>query len=370
LRYSKKWALALSVVSGIAHAQSSVSLYGTVSTGVVYSNNVSGRAYAGTLDNDHWNSTVGIKGTEDLGGGLSSIFNLQITYRPSTGALAGAGGCTQIFCKAYVGLSDRHLGAVTLGRQQDFTPDLLSYHANYYSSTLAANPGALTRFNSPGINNAIKYRNTLGPLTVGFMYALPDSAATGQPMSGRTLSALVTFKNGGFDAGAAWSSFSKYALKPWSATTGWGLPAGPFLGVTGVPGSTTVVPLDQLDVFGGGASYTYGSVRGAVGLFDVYMKGSHGESGSMPIVNGSVGYYLKPDLILAAGYWHANLPSAQSKYDNASLSLDYLFSKRTDVYIAPVYAHASGRGLAQQFMLAAASGRNQFSVDIGLKHAF
>ena len=63
---------------GIASAQSSVTLYGTLATGLVYSSNVRGGAYAGELDNDHWNSAVGLKGKEDLGGGLSAVFKLQM----------------------------------------------------------------------------------------------------------------------------------------------------------------------------------------------------------------------------------------------------------------------------------------------------
>ncbi|WP_233425774.1 porin [Paraburkholderia kururiensis] len=366
----------LSVVLGllgfasIAMAQSSVTLYGTISTGLVYSNNVGGSKYAGMLDNDHWNTTLGIKDHEDLGGGTSALFNLQMTFRPSSGALSGAGGCTQIFCKAYVGLSDRRLGTVTLGRQRDFMVDLLPYEANYYSTTLAAIPGALNRFNSPGVNNAIKYRQSLGPVSLGFMYALPDSSATGQPMSGRSLSALLTYRNGGFDAGLAWSSFANYSFKPWSSTTGIGLPTGLFWGVRGVSGSATAIPLDRLDMGGAGASYAFDDNKVAVGIFDIHLKGKNGRSGSMPVVDFNVSRTLRPDLVLAAGYWHANFPAGDFRADNVNVSVDYLLSKRTDIFIAPVYEHVSGRGHAQMFMLGAASGGNQFAVDVGIVHNF
>ncbi|MCA8456820.1 porin [Burkholderia multivorans] len=372
INVNKKLPLAsgLLACSTIAIAQSSMTLYGTISTGVVYSNNVGGWSYMGVLDNDHWTSVFGIKGREDLGRGTSAIFNLQTSFRPSTGALSGAGGCTQMFCKAYVGLSDKRLGTLTLGRQQDFMVELLPYEANYYSTTLAAIPGGLNRFNSPGVNNAIKYRQSFGPVSFGFMYALPDSSATGQPMSGRSLSALLTYGKGGFDAGLAWSSFANYALKPWSSTTGIGLPTGAFWNIRGISGSTTSVPLNRLDMAGAGASYEFGTTRVAVGVFDIYLKGNNGHSGSIPVVDFNVSRMLLPDLEVAGGYWHANFPAGNFKADNVNVSLDYLLSKRTDVFIAPVYEHVSGSGHAQMFMLGAASGGNQFAVDAGIRHNF
>ena len=355
---------------GVASAQSSVTLYGTLATGLVYSPNVRGGAYAGELDNDHWNSTVGLKGREDLGGGLSAVFNLQMAIRPSNGALSGAGGCTQLFCKAYVGLADARLGTVTIGRQHDYMAELLPYQANYYSTTMAAHPGGIDRFNFPGVNNAIKYRNEQGPLTVGFMYALPDHAATGQAFSGRTLSALLAWSKNGFEAALAWSSFSDYALKPWSPTSGLGLPGGTFWGVNGTPGSTAVVPLARLDMAGAGAGYTWGHARFAIGAFDVHLKGRDGQSASMPIVNANAGYYVRSDVVLGFGYWHANFRAAQTHYDNVNVSADYFLSKSTDVFISPVYEHMSGHGLAQLFQLGSASGGNQFAIDIGIRHNF
>ncbi|RKR31358.1 MULTISPECIES: porin [Paraburkholderia] len=362
--------MAMALSTSIASAQSSITLYGTLATGLIYSPNVRGGAYAAELDNDHWNSTVGLKGKEDLGAALSTVFNLQMAIRPSSGTLAGAGGCTQLFCKAYVGLADEQLGTLTVGRQNDYMAELLPYQANYYSTTMAAHPGGIDRFNFPGVNNALKYRSVFGPLTVGFMYALPDSTATGQAISGRTLSALLAYSKNGIDAAIAWSSFSDYALKPWSPTSGLGFSAGTFWGVKGTPGSTVVVPLARLDMAGAGAGYTYGPARVAIGAFDVHLRGRNGESASMPIVNANVGYYVKPDFVLGCGYWHANFAATQTRYDNVNVSADYFLSKRTDVFISPVYEHTSGRGLAQLFMLGSASGGNQFAVDVGIRHNF
>ncbi|KWF94590.1 hypothetical protein WL94_10415 [Burkholderia cepacia] len=108
----------------------------------------------------------------------------------------------------------------------------------------------------------------------------------------------------------------------------------------------------------------------AAGVFDVHLKGRDGQSASMPIVNANASYYVRPDVVLGFRYWHANFRAAQTHYDNVNVSADYFLSKSTDVFISPVYEHASGRGLAQLFQLGSASGGNQFAVDIGIRHNF
>jgi GBP family porin len=80
-----------------AHAQSSVTLYGLIDTGVVYTNNQasnSGPGHSAWQENGGMlsNSVWGLRGSEDLGGGLSAIFRLENgfcvnngkTYYPDT----------------------------------------------------------------------------------------------------------------------------------------------------------------------------------------------------------------------------------------------------------------------------------------------
>lgn len=74
----KKSLLALAVLaaSGVAMAQSSVTLYGVVDTGVTYLNgkeNRTGLTHVG----GNVNSRIGFRGVEDLGGGVKATFNLE-----------------------------------------------------------------------------------------------------------------------------------------------------------------------------------------------------------------------------------------------------------------------------------------------------
>ena len=104
---------ALGTFAGVAHAQSSVTLYGIVDAGFAYNNNSGGHKLyetsAGNLQGDRW----GLRGTEDLGGGLKALFVLENGFNAFSGKL-GQGG-DEFGRQAYVGLSSQ-FGTVTLGQ--------------------------------------------------------------------------------------------------------------------------------------------------------------------------------------------------------------------------------------------------------------
>src|SRR5258706_3982107 len=73
----KKSLFALGVLgtfAGAANAQSSVTLYGLIDAGITYTNNQGGaknvQATSGAVNGSRW----GLRGAEDLGGGLKAIF--------------------------------------------------------------------------------------------------------------------------------------------------------------------------------------------------------------------------------------------------------------------------------------------------------
>jgi len=112
---------ALSAFATLAHAQSSVTLYGIIDEGVQFTNNqknvVGGTNVGGrqvTLDSTNGinGSRWGLKGAEDLGGGLQAIFTLESGINLNNGAFAQGG--TPFGRQAFVGLSSSSYGAVTL----------------------------------------------------------------------------------------------------------------------------------------------------------------------------------------------------------------------------------------------------------------
>ena len=85
-------ALAVLAASGVAMAQSSVTLYGVADLGLVKSSGVSAQMTGNGLMNNG-TSRLGVRGVEDLGGGLKASFNFEQGINQEDGALAnGAAG--------------------------------------------------------------------------------------------------------------------------------------------------------------------------------------------------------------------------------------------------------------------------------------
>jgi len=113
--------LALAGMSATAWAQSSVTLYGIVDTGIEY---VSHADAAGDSVvrmpgiTGEVPSRWGLRGKEDLGGGLSAIFALESGFNMRSGTLNQGG---RLFGRqAWVGLSSPY-GNLTFGRQYTMT---------------------------------------------------------------------------------------------------------------------------------------------------------------------------------------------------------------------------------------------------------
>src|SRR5579875_4171315 len=91
------------VFATAAHAQSSVTLYGLIDAGITYTNNQNGhsnwKASSGSVNGSRW----GLRGAEDLGGGLKAIFTLENGFNIMNGT-NGQGGA-EFGRQAYVGIS-------------------------------------------------------------------------------------------------------------------------------------------------------------------------------------------------------------------------------------------------------------------------
>ncbi|MDP1657711.1 MAG: porin [Hylemonella sp.] len=144
-------ALAALAATGAAFAQSSVTLYGRLDAG--YQNLVANEAQNGVTaesrsiggaSNNLATSYWGIKGSEDLGGGLKANFNLEQGVSPATGATsttAGA-GFDRI---STVGLSGDSWGSLNIGRF--YTPYFLNQKSGDVNDA-----GGMTTWNLTGYN--------------------------------------------------------------------------------------------------------------------------------------------------------------------------------------------------------------------------
>ncbi|MEA3130978.1 MAG: hypothetical protein QOF46_2773, partial [Paraburkholderia sp.] len=163
---------ALGAFAGVAHAQSSVTLYGIIDEGFNINTNSGGKHLynlsSGVLQGSRW----GLRGTEDLGGGLKAIFVLENGFDVNNGKL-GQGGL-MFGRQAYVGLSSQ-FGTVTLGRQYDSVVDYVGplEAGDQWGGYIAAHPGDIDNFNNAyRTNNTVKYTSAnYGGLTFGGTYS-------------------------------------------------------------------------------------------------------------------------------------------------------------------------------------------------------
>ena len=113
-------------------------------------------------DNAIVNSRIGLKGVEDLGGGLKALFNLESSVSPDTGAARS----TFWNRNAFVGVSGAY-GTLKLGHQWNVADDYLCgyFVCAYYSPFLMSGFGALSDYYS----NTVKYTS---PNYAGFESAV------------------------------------------------------------------------------------------------------------------------------------------------------------------------------------------------------
>jgi len=172
----KKSLLALAVLgafAGAASAQSSVTLYGKVDLGV-------GKA-TGSADKqvrDGAGSRVGIKGVEDLGGGMKALFGFEHRFNPDTGKDAtndssngsAPGNASNVFWNGYstVGLGGA-FGTVNLGRQYTSSFSLVQNAFDPFGGDTVAGLRDSSLRIAPArmrIANSIRYDGTFGGVKI------------------------------------------------------------------------------------------------------------------------------------------------------------------------------------------------------------
>jgi predicted porin len=169
------------VAAGIplAHAQSSVTVYGLLDAFVESRSDMTPSGDQRRMVNSGGMNTsrLGFRGTEDLGGGLKAVFQLESEVNLDSGQAAG-GGTAFWGRQANVGL-DSGFGRLVIGRSYSTTYDLIlpfdpmGYAPNYSWGTSAgaagggATGGARKDGMVTGVSNMLKYRGTFGPVTLG-----------------------------------------------------------------------------------------------------------------------------------------------------------------------------------------------------------
>jgi len=387
----KKIPLVIAVSSALAassaYAQSSVTLYGLIDAGLMYTNNVakggtSGSLFQATSGNIN-GSRFGLRGAEDLGGGLKAIFVLENGFNVQNGKL---GQNSRLFGRqAFVGLSSSEFGTVTLGRQYDSLVDFvapLSATAGTFGDTGFAHPFDNDNLNhSVRMSNAIKYTsNNYSGLKFGGLYAFSNSTDFS---INRAYSAGASFNYGPFNVAAGYLQINGS-----NSTTNTG--GAVDLGESTANGTGGFLLGSNVQrTFGAGLNYTFGPA--VVGF--VYTNSHFQGTNSFNLNNGSqrfsnyelnAKYTLTPAITLgiADTYTDGRLSGAtlagkpafgtDPKFNQVNLQAVYAFSKRTDVYAEGMYQRAIGQNYVAFINTAggASSTGNQVVGTVGLRTRF
>ena len=382
------------------HAQSSVTLYGIVDEGISYFSNaatvnpgggVSGhsavRLLSGVMQQSRW----GLRGSEDLGGGFKTIFVLENGFDASTGKL-GQGGLL-FGKKAYIGIASPY-GMITLGRQYDTNVDILGTMeaGGQWGGYMVAHPGDLDNINNTNsTNNAIKFTsNTYAGFTFEGMFS-PGGVA-GNFARNRIWSVTAGYTGGAFAFGTGYLDVEN------PNTSFFGSSGSPAAVINGVPGSNMASPVysgyasaKSLNVIDAAAAYTISSATLGVVYSNTRFRdlgdlssgpNPRGLNGTAAFNNVEVNfrYQFTPALLWGAAYDYTRAGSTGGQggatYNQFATGVDYLLSKRTDVYLIGVYQKASGTDSTGHAAVAAINGPSasaddkQAVIRIGLRHKF
>jgi len=348
----KKQVIALAVlglVSGLAAAQSSVTVYGTVDLGLLTQNHATNNTqlYNGGIAPSIW----GFRGSEDLGGGLKANFNLESHFSADTGA-----GVGPLFRRqSNVGLS-ADWGTLTLGNQ--YGPAVLAFAATdprglrenfsglyswaYNSGAItgnAANP-APNGNNDVGVflQNAVSYSTKLGPVGIGGAYSVSEGKGAVYSL-GATYTGPVTVS-------AAYQSTNK-------------------------PNTS-----DRLStLYTVGAAYTMGDLTGKLN----YLRGvnkavlTSNDASKVDVIGAGVEWKMASNNTLGASvYFGKDKLNTTDKTTTFILSDEYAMSKRTTLYATLAFADAKAGATLKTSMVAGGTlaDANTHLLNVGIKHSF
>jgi len=359
---------ALAAVAGVAQAQSSVTLYGIVDAGISYgTGNAAGNAIgltSGGMATPRW----GVKGTEDLGGGLNAGFVLEQEINAGTGAVGGTYGATGNLATAVTGnfnraalvsLGSSSTGTLSLGRfnrpEYDLVPKYDAFEGGNVGSLVRV--GYIGNSNYPNIISTAASSSTQGDARL-------SNAAKFQSVSLSGVTVTLAHAFGGV-AGQTTASSSDAATVEYSSGA-LALAAG-----YGNNNDTSGNRLDStVTTF---ASYDAGSAK----ILGAYMTKNSKLTGITTQVYG-LGAIVPLTAATKARVQYVNAVNANGTQDakasSIAVGLTNDLSKRTQLYA--IYAYTNNNDTAKSYASSAGlsytptAGYDPKVLAVGVKHAF
>lgn len=368
-------AAALMTAGAVAHAQSSVTLYGRLDAGIEYMSGLPNNAGNGSTsrwrqESGDWGTSLwGLKGVEDLGGGTKAVFQLEGAFSTATGSLGLSGSLFDRI--ADVGLANDAFGTLLLGRQLqiangdwDFDP---FGQSNWSSASLVRGR------NWEHTSNNISYQS---PKVAGFdmygQYGLGNStnfnAGTTGAATGRTDGLQLTYTTSLFQVRGIYDEIRDPVTgqldNPFTASREYFVGGNLFLGNIKVQ-----------------AAYTAERTSGGV----TTPAGSPTAPTTADLEWGGVTWQATPAAALIAAVYHVNANNGGGNANIYTIGGSYNLSKRTllDIQIATARNSKSanfgldannegsgGLGSDGTYNENPLQGHSQTGVYAGIQHSF
>ncbi|CAN7796321.1 porin [Caballeronia sp. LjRoot34] len=347
-------------------SSSSVTLYGSIDEGVQYlSHSSTGKTTSPAFQVGAGMATSfwGVRGVEDLGGGLKTIFNLEGGFSANNGTSSQGG---RLFGRqAYVGLDGKY-GRLTFGRQ---------YTMRFYA-TSAINPfgdGAqgLTTLDNGIANaradNAISYRGYILPgLEAGVNYSFGRDGVAGTPVS--QVATNCPGQTTPYQQCKEWSALLKYTGNSWGAATAYERNNG---GTSATYGGLTSPSLSDSRFIAGGYVEA-GPAKIGLGWIKRTDLGISTPRSNLVWLTGTV--LVAPDISIDSMLAELKYEHSPNKAIVEVLRGVYSLSKRTALYVTGEHIQNGGKlAIAASTMLPVADpppGGAQISIIAGIRHRF
>lgn len=374
----RRLAVATLFFSGAAaHAQSNVTVYGLVDTGVEYVSHADAAGHSvlrmpgvsGELP-----SRLGVRGVEDLGDGLRAVFVLENGFNVRGGDM-GQGG--RLFGRqSWVGLDGRW-GTLSFGRQYSMAFWVLG-DADMLGPDIHG-IGALDNYlPNARSDNTIAYKNTFNGLTVGATYSFGrDGTGTGNSPGQGTCAGEVA---GQSNQCKEWSGMLKYDAPTFGIAAAYDQQHGGTNGGASFFDGVAPFPLsssDDKDKRVQANGYVkFGGLKVGGGWIGRTVTTA---SSAVPDVRSNLFYvgassFVSTALFLDGEAYRMIVKEHDARATMMTLRATYFLSKATAVYVKGAYLWNSEKA---RFSVSAggggttpAAGMGQLGAMVGIRHSF
>lgn len=347
-----------------AQAQStSVTIYGSIDGGVDYLSNVKGNSFWAVNSGKRTPDRIGFRGVEDLGDGMSAIFQLENGFNSDTGAQSNP---TKLFNRySYVGLANKNIGNVRLGHMPDFNYDYVGSITNSVPGLSSSySPGNLDGLaNTFGLDNAIRLESVdMQGFQFGVIGAFGEVA--GDAGNGRQYGAGARYENGPLKVAAGYTMSNNRTadLRTTFGVTsalGQNLPTG------------TMFNADHYSITALGGQYKIGNFVPHATVTRVMLENSVGtlyERNYELGVNIDLSGGPRIDIL---GVSAAHSTFSQMTFNQLNLFFTHYATATTQLYVGGAVQRASGAGaVAGFFGYTASSTQSQMLMRAGVQHSF